>query len=360
MRFPEFSGEWEKCKIGDFGTIITGNTPPTSNMEFYKNGTYLWATPSDLGHNKSIVETQTKLTSKGFEKTRKLPSDSVLVTCIGSTIGKMGMSKEQMSTNQQINAIVPEKHDSNFVYYAVQSRFPKYLSSIAVQAVPMLSKSSFEKLDNNTTSIEEQTKIGRFLSLIDERIATQIKAIEKLESLIRGLCQKLTQQGVPNVALNECLECRTSTLLESSVNEVGQYPVYGANGICGYTCMPEVNDDSILIIKDGASVGTTYYVSGEYSNIGTLSRLIAKQGYSLKYIYYTLKVFNFDIYRTGLAIPHIYFKDYGKAKIWSPSLDKQKHIADMLSKVDQKITIEKSLLERLYSQKRYLLNAMFI
>ena len=156
------------------------------------------------------------------------------------------------------------------------------------------------------------------------------------------------------------MECRTSTLLESSVNEVGQYPVYGANGICGYTCMPEVNDDSILIIKDGASVGTTYYVSGEYSNIGTLSRLIAKQGYSLKYIYYTLKVFNFDIYRTGLAIPHIYFKDYGKAKIWSPSLDKQKHIADMLSKVDQKITIEKSLLERLYSQKRYLLNAMFI
>lgn len=147
---------------------------------------------------------------------------------------------------------------------------------------------------------------------------------------------------------------------ESSVQEAGDYPVYGATGVCGYTDVPEVDCDSILIIKDGASVGVTYYVSGRYSAIGTLNRLVAKSGYSLRYIYYSLKVFNFAPYRTGLAIPHICFRDYGKAKVWCPSLDEQQLIADALTKVEQKIAIAKSLLEQLYSQKRFLLQAMFI
>ncbi len=96
-----------------------------------------------------------------------------------------------MASNQQINTIVPVQHDANFVYYAVQSRFPRYLSSIAVQAVPIISKSSFEKLTNYTTSKKEQIKIGNLLSLIDERIDTQKKIIEKYESLIRGISNKL-------------------------------------------------------------------------------------------------------------------------------------------------------------------------
>lgn len=180
------------------------------------------------------------------------------------------------------------------------------------------------------------------------------------KSLIKGLCQKLTQQCDPNTVLNKCLECYSSTLQESSVLEAGDFPVYGATGVCGYTNSPEVEGDSILIIKDGASVGVTYYASGKYSAIGTLNRLVAKSGYSLRYLYYCLKVFNFAPYRTGLAIPHIYFRDYGKAQIWCPPIEKQNRIANALEKVEQKITTEKSLLEQLYTQKRFLLQAMFI
>lgn len=147
---------------------------------------------------------------------------------------------------------------------------------------------------------------------------------------------------------------------ENSVNEAGDFPVYGATGVCGYTDTPEVDDDAILIIKDGASVGVTYYASGRYSAIGTLNRLVAKSNYSLRYLYYCLKVFNFAPYRTGLAIPHIYFRDYGKAQIWSTTIEEQNRIANALEKVEQKIATEKSLLEQLYSQKRFLLQAMFI
>lgn len=140
----------------------------------------------------------------------------------------------------------------------------------------------------------------------------------------------------------------------------GKYPVYGATGICGYTETPDSTGDGILIIKDGASVGVTSYVEGCYSSIGTLNRLIAKQNIYLRYVYYCLKVMNFSPYKTGLAIPHIYFKDYGRHKIWCPSYEQQSHIAKILTQIDDKIQVEKSLLERLDSQKRYMLNQLFI
>ena len=80
MRFPEFRGEWEKCSIQDYGEVVTGNTPPTSHAEYYENGSYLWASPADLGINKNITETKTKLSLSGFKKTRNIPKGSV---CIG-------------------------------------------------------------------------------------------------------------------------------------------------------------------------------------------------------------------------------------------------------------------------------------
>ena len=206
----------------------------------------------------------------------------------------------------------------------------------------------------------EQQKISKFLRLIDNRIKTQKKIIEEYESLIRGLCEQLTRQGTKNKAINECLDCHTSTLQESTVSGTGEYPVYGATGVCGYTNFNDVKDDGILIIKDGASVGTTYYARGSYSHIGTLNRLTARKGVNLRYVYYCLKVMNFAPYKTGLAIPHIYFKDYGKHRIWCPSYEEQLHIANILTQIDDKIHVEKSLLEQLNSQKRYMLGQLFI
>ena len=361
LRFPEFQGEWEKCKLGDYGKVVTGNTPPTKDIENYENGTYLWASPADLGIIKSITETKTMLSAQGFSKTRTLPKGSVLVTCIGSTIGKAGMATKEMSTNQQINSIVVnDNNDNEFVYYAIQSAFPRYLSSIAVQAVPIISKSAFELLPNNRPYLQEQKKIGKFLSLLDERIATQNKIIDKLQSLIKGIAQNIVRNNKPNVRLSECLECKSSTLQESDVCEQGTYPVYGANGIVGYLDNYNTEGEAVYIIKDGSGVGTVSYVKGKCSATGTLNTLQAKEGYSLQYLYYLLKVFNFEPYKTGMAIPHIYFKDYGKAKVYCPSYTEQLQYARLLSAIDNKLSIEQNILTELSLQKQYLLRQMFI
>ena len=301
------------------------------------------------------------LSAQGFSKTRTLPKGSVLVTCIGSTIGKAGMATKEMSTNQQINSIVVnDDNDNEFVYYAIQSAFPRYLSSIAVQAVPIISKSAFELLPNNRPYLQEQKKIGKFLSLLDERIAAQNKIIDKLQSLIKGIAQKIVRNNKPNVRLAECLECKSSTLQESEVCEQGTYPVYGANGIVGYLDNYSTEGEAVYIIKDGSGVGTVSYVTGKCSATGTLNTLQAKEGYSLQYFYYLLKVFNFEPYKTGMAIPHIYFKDYGKAKVFCPSYTEQLQYARLLSAIDNKLSAEQHLLTNLSLQKQYLLRQMFI
>ena len=195
-------------------------------------------------------------------------------------------------------------------------------------------------------SKDEQQKIADLLRLIDERIATQNKIIDKLQSLIKGIAQKIVRNNKPNVRLAECLECKSSTLQESEVCEQGTYPVYGANGIVGYLDNYNTEGEAVYIIKDGSGVGAVSYVTGKCSATGTLNILQAKEGYLLQYLYYLLKVFNFDTYKAGMAIPHIYFKDYGKAKVFCPSYTEQLQYARLLSAIEGKLSIEKNILIR--------------
>ena len=365
MRFPEFSGEWESNELHKVASLSKGAGISKDQL-------------SDSGHpcilyGELYTKYKSEIIREVYSKTQldvanlvKSHTNDVIIPCSGEAAIEIATARcvliPDVLLGGDLNIIrLNGRHDGGFFAYQLNGKRKVDIAKVAQGvSVVHLYGEHLKKVKVAYPSLEEQQKISSFLALLDERIATQIKIIEKLESLIKGLCQKLTQQDNPNTALNETLVCYSSTLQESSVQEAGDYPVYGATGVCGYTNAPEVDGDSILIIKDGASVGVTYYASGKYSAIGTLNRLVAKRGYSLRYLYYCLKVFNFAPYRTGLAIPHIYFRDYGKAKVWCPSLDEQQRIADALSKVEQKIAIEKSLLEQLYSQKRFLLQAMFI
>ena len=223
-----------------------------------------------------------------------------------------------------------------------------------------IGQEGLNKVKLNFPNLKEQEKIGRFLTLLDKRIATQSKVIDKLQSLIKGIAHKISKQGKPNIRLSECLECSSTTLQESDVAEVGAYPVYGANGIVGYLDTYSTTKEAIYIIKDGSGVGSVSYVKGKCSATGTLNILQAKEDFSLRYLYFILKVFNFEPYKTGMAIPHIYFKDYGRAKIYCPSYELQVKYTDLLFGIEQKAITEQKILTNLYNQKQYLLRQMFI
>jgi len=164
----------------------------------------------------------------------------------------------------------------------------------------------------------------------------------------------------PNRMLSECVHCASSTLKESDLAKSGTVPAYGASGISGFTDIALSKGDSFLITKDGSGVGSLRYVRGPHSFVGTLNSMTPKEGVYLPYIYYALQNVSFESYRTGQAIPHIYFKDYGKEAIYCPSFDDQKRLAKGLDMIDAKIEIDRVALQALQSAKAYLLSAMFI
>ena len=367
LRFPEFQGEWEKCKLGDYGKVVTGNTPPTKDIENYENGTYLWASPADLGTIKLISETKTMLSAKGFSKTRALPKGSVLVTCIGSTIGKTGMATKEMSTNQQINSIVVnENSDNEFVYYSIQSAFPRYLSSIAVQAVPIISKSAFELLPNQRPCLQEHKKIGKMLSLLDERIATQNKIIEDLKKLKCAIAERLFK--VTNgevVALSEVCNIQKGKQVNGDcLSETGTYYVMnGGTEPSGYYEQCNAPADTISISEGGNSCGYIQYNREAFWSGGHCYTLTDIQPNVCNlYLYHYLKSKESAIMklRIGTGLPNIQKKDLEKFAVLLPPVAKQVRISTFLTAIERKTTNEEILLSHFQEEKQYLLRQMFI
>ena len=351
--------------MGDYGKVVTGNTPPTKDIENYENGTYLWASPVDLGTIKSITETKTMLSAQGFSKTRTLPKGSVLVTCIGSTIGKAGMATKEMSTNQQINSIVVnDNNDNEFVYYAIQSAFPRYLSSIAVQAVPIISKSAFELLPNNRPYLQEQKKIGKFLSMLDERIATQNKIIDKLQTLIKGIRHDLFKDIQGEVlALSNIADIYQPQTISSSDLTTEGYWVYGANGIIGKYKEYNHETEQICITCRGNTCGTVNYTQPKVWITGN-SMVINTDKYqrqvNKRFLFHYLSAYNFKSIVSGSGQPQIVRTPLEKIKVTLPSIEKQVQIAHGIDLILTKIETECTVLGFLESQKQYLLRQMFI
>lgn len=183
--------DWEVKKISDFGKVYTGNTPPTNDQENYGNE-YMFVSPSDLGTTKYILNTEKRLSEKGFLISRKFESGSVLFTCIGSTIGKSGIAIEDLTSNQQINAITVNQFNNNeFLFYQLQKNYKQIKLLAGEQAVPILNKSQFEQIKLLAAPLREQKAIADCLSTWDRAIEKQTALIAQKEFSKKALMQQL-------------------------------------------------------------------------------------------------------------------------------------------------------------------------
>ena len=360
LRFPEFSGEWNKYTINDLATVVGGGTPDTT-VKSYWGGDIQWFTPSEIGKNKYVDFSLRTITRDGLDNSsaKLLPLHTILLSS-RATVGECSIASNECTTNQGFQSLIAKQCNIDFLYYLIQTKKKDLIRNACGSTFLEISANEIRKIKVAVPVQNEQEQIAKLLSLIDERIATQNKIIEKLQSLIKGLAAQLTQSGTPNIRLCDCLECHSSTLQENCVSVTGSYPVYGATGLIGYTNNYAYNGESILIVKDGYGVGSLSYVNDHFSVIGTLNYLTAKENYSILYLYYALMAFNFTPYITGMAIPHIYFKDYGKAKLFYPSIEKRIRIASLLHNIEQKLVVEQNLVISLSAQKSYLLRMLFI
>ena len=179
-----------KKHVSDLGKVITGKTPRTSILENY-GGKIPFLTPSDNLSEKFSPTTSKTLTKIGLNEVKNclLPSKSICVSCIGSDLGKVVLTKKPTVTNQQFNSIVPnEENDADFIYYlmTVVGKHLNYLSKTST-AVPIINKSTFANYEIEIPNIKEQKRIGEILSSLDDKIELNRRINDNLEQQAQAL-----------------------------------------------------------------------------------------------------------------------------------------------------------------------------
>lgn len=180
--------EWKEYRIKDLGEVVTGNTPPTSNREYY--GTeYKFIKPTDMVEGQRFVSTTEEYYSElAYQKYKKclLPPKTPCVVTIGSLGKKMCLTDTECFTNQAVNAVIPNKeNDGEFLYYAFKASvlaYVKQLDSGTTSGRENVSKSSFSKIKVRVPPLPTQQKIASILSAYDNLIQNYKKQIEALQT----------------------------------------------------------------------------------------------------------------------------------------------------------------------------------
>jgi len=144
----EGAQSWPTAELGSIGEIITGTTPPTADSSNY-GGSVPFFKPTDLDAGYSVREARQFLTAKGLAQSRELPPKTVLVTCIGATIGKTGVARVGCATNQQINAVIPGPDVmSEWLYWVLvgPQGQRQIIGNASSTTLPILNKSRFKAI----------------------------------------------------------------------------------------------------------------------------------------------------------------------------------------------------------------------
>lgn len=182
--------EWEEKKLGGVGEIITGATPPTLVKEYW-TGDIPWITPTDISAKKDISKSERKITKLGLTVIRKLPANTLLVTCIAS-IGKNSILRKEGACNQQINALIPNNNnDVEFLYYLIENNKRYLLSKAGITATNIISKKDFAEITFSIPPFPEQTHIATILSDIDAEIFALETKLSKHKQVKQGMMQNL-------------------------------------------------------------------------------------------------------------------------------------------------------------------------
>ena len=187
MRFPEFSGEWNNYTINDLATVVGGGTPDTT-VKSYWGGDIQWFTPSEIGKNKYVDFSKRTITRDGLDNSsaKLLPLHTILLSS-RATVGECSIASNECTTNQGFQSLIAKQCNIDFLYYLIQTKKKDLIRNACGSTFLEISANEIRKIKVAVPVQNEQEQIAKLLSLIDERIATQNKIIEKLQSLIKGL-----------------------------------------------------------------------------------------------------------------------------------------------------------------------------
>ena len=374
MRFPEFQGEWEKCKLGELAVKVgSGSTPKGGNAVYTTSG-HCFVRSQNVGMGHLILNDIAYIDESTHQKQKstELRTNDVLLNITGASIGRTALATEEINggnVNQHVCIIRTNGNvePSYICDYIQTSKIQKYIQSL--QTGGSREGLNFEQIRSfpiNIPTVEEQVKIAKLLSLINERIATQSKLIEKLESLIKGISSRIfaSIQGIEYRMGDIVTITNGNSNVQDAVTQSkdGLYPFFDRSEDIKY--LPTFLFDKEAIIYPGE--GTEFmprYFKGKFAlhqrcyAIFDFNEII-----NARFLYFYLKTRNsyFVKNAVGSTVPSLRLDTFQKLKVIIPPKKIQYSVSLCLSFMEQKCNIEKKILHKLLKQKQYLLRPMFI
>ena len=344
-----------------------GGTPSSSNESFWQ-GTIPWISSSDIVENDiKNISISRYITEEAIahSATKLCPAPSILIVSrVG--VGKIALSKEAICTSQDFCNLINIKVEPIFLTYCLSQIMKRKSMEVQGTSIKGITTSEIQKISINIPSLQEQKKIGKILSLLDERIATQNKIIDKLQSLIKGISSRIfaSIQGIEYRMGDIVTITNGNSNVQDAVTQSkeGLYPFFDRSEDIKY--LPTFLFDKEAIIYPGE--GTEFmprYFKGKFAlhqrcyAIFDFNEII-----NARFLYFYLKTRNsyFVKNAVGSTVPSLRLDTFQKLKVIIPSKKIQHSVSLCLSSMEQKCNVEKKILHKLLKQKQYLLRQMFI
>ena len=390
LRFPEFSGEWEKCKFGDIATGFDYGMNAAAKSFDGKNK-YIRIT--DIDEASSTYGEKDMVSPDGILSDNYLVKDrDILLARTGASTGKSYLYKKSDGKLYYAGFLIRAnvtKHNPYFVFSQLHThRYWRWVSIMSARSgQPGINSLEYSSFPIFTTSLHEENKISSLLYLLDERIATQNKIIEKLESLIKGIIYQTKSIGLAHNTWQK-------TELRKVLQERNEKNVNGYD-VCSVSVTQGVVNQIEYLGRSFAAKDTQHYNVVKYGDIvytksptgdfpyGIVKRSNVKCDVAVSPLYGVYKPVNDYV---GIIL-HFYFMQPSNTLNYLHPLiqkgakntinitngrflentiplpkkeDETKRLALTLTTIQSKIILEQDLLQSYLKQKQYLLRHMFI
>ena len=345
--------------------MVGGGTPDTT-VKSYWGGDIQWFTPSEIGKNKYVDFSLRTITRDGLDNSsaKLLPLHTILLSS-RATVGECSIASNECTTNQGFQSLIAKQCNIDFLYYLIQTKKKDLIRNACGSTFLEISANEIRKIKVAVPVQNEQEQITKLLSLIDERIATQNKIIDKLQSLIKGIaqhCIKESISGITYVKLGDICQISTGKLDANAQVDNGIYPFF--------TCAEQpfkidnfaFDTEALLISGNGANLGYINYYKGKF-NAYQRTYVLDLFSENIQYIKWALKVLlpkRIAIEKSSSNTPYIVLSTLTDLRLPIPNKSNQCHIAKLMQSLERKLSSQIALNGSYNKLKQYLLRQMFI
>ena len=383
LRFKEFNDEWKKINLSEISSKITKGTTPkkydTSGINFIK---------VENIHNNSITNINSYISKNIHEEDlkRSILQENDILFSIAGALGRTAIIKKAIlpaNTNQACAIIRLDNPNSINLNY-----FINRLNNIDIQnyifkcqsvgAQPNLSLEQVSNICIAVPSIQEQIKIGKFLSLLDKEIELQSKKIEALKLYKKGLNNIIFQfEGEEKLIKDVIIEYNKRTsqnnqfeVLSSTMNGIAIQNSYfnkkqASEDTTGYKIVP----NGYITYRSMSDTGEFHFNIQNITEVGIVSPaypvfITTEEVDKIYFLNYINKNTNFKNSilenKEGGTRYALSFSKFKCLKIYLPNLEIQKYFGGMISTINKKIIFEAKKLSKLESLKKGLMQNMFV